>query len=220
MKHITHRRRHVLMLGLMSMVLALMPVCALADSTPAEYSYDYDDMSVGFTGGELLTTSDDSPAIVLRYEFTNNRTKAESFVYAFAVTVYQDGVECDPAYSWDFAEAPDDAYTSLLSVKDGATIQVAKYFRLQNDTSPVDVELTRMFAFGSKPLQMTLTLPDVEVKASSIAADDTQEIIIEFSAQEAQAITTAALMEGKSPSRWLHDIALEAVQGENSTDAE
>ncbi len=161
MLHIARKCRRALIAALTIMALTITPLCALGDAEEAEYSYEYDDMSVRFLSGELMTTADDSPAIVLRYDFTNSRTKAESFVYAFAVTVYQGGIECDPAYSWDFAVAPDDAYTSLLSVKDGATMQVAKYFRLHNDTSPVDVELTRMFAFGSQPLTMTLTLPDV-----------------------------------------------------------
>ena len=96
-------------------------------------------------------------------------------------------------------------------------MQVAKYFRLHNDTSPVDVELTRMFAFGSQPLTMTLTLPDVTVLSTSIAQGDSQEIVIDFATEEAQAITAAALLEGKTPSQWLHDIAMESI-GANKTD--
>lgn len=217
MLHIARKCRRVLITALTIMALTITPLCALGDAEGAEYSYEYDDMSVRFLSGELMTTADGSPAIVLRYDFTNSRTKAESFVYAFAVTVYQGGIECDPAYSWDFAVAPDDAYTSLLSVKDGATMQVTKYFRLHNDTSPVDVELTRMFAFGSQPLTMTLTLPDVTVLSTSIAQGDSQEIVIDFATEEAQAIIAAALLEGKTPSQWLHDIAMESI-GANKTD--
>ena len=217
MLHIARKCRRALIAALTVMALTITPLCALGDAEEAEYSYEYDDMSVRFLSGDLMTTADGSPAIVLRYDFTNSRTKAESFVYAFAVTVYQGGIECDPAYSWDFAVAPDDAYTSLLSVKDGATMQVAKYFRLHNDTSPVDVELTRMFAFGSQPLTMTLTLPDVTVSSTSIAQGDSQEIVIDFATEEAQAITAAALLEGKTPSQWLHDIAMESI-GADKTD--
>ena len=97
MLHIARKCRRVLIAALTVMALTITPLCALGDAEEAEYSYEYDDMSVRFLSGELMTTADGSPAIVLRYDFTNSRTKAESFVYAFAVTVYQGGIECDPA---------------------------------------------------------------------------------------------------------------------------
>ena len=89
MLHIARKCRRALIAALTVMALTITPLCALGDAEGAEYSYEYDDMSVRFLSGELMTTADGSPAIVLRYDFTNSRTKAESFVYAFAVTVYQ-----------------------------------------------------------------------------------------------------------------------------------
>ena len=87
---------------------------------------------------------------------------------------------------------------ALISIKNGATLRVAKYFLLRNTESSVDVELGRMFSFGSQPMVMTLTLPYVAVASSSVATEDTQSINVEFSFDEADAIATAALMEGKT----------------------
>ncbi|MGI6183095.1 MAG: DUF5067 domain-containing protein [Candidatus Fimadaptatus sp.] len=207
--------------ALLALAMALIPVGALAESLQdgvasveeQVFTYEHDDMSVTFVNGGLLTTQDGEPALVIYYDFVNNSSKAESFIYSFAVTAYQDGIECDPAYSWDFAVAPDDAHTALLSVKDGASMRVAKYFRIHNTTSPVDVELSRMFSFGTQPMSMTLTLPDITVRSSAMVPDDSQEIVIEFTEDEAHSIASAALLEGKSPSQWLHDVAIAAAEG-------
>lgn len=208
--------------ALMALIMALMPMGALAEASQGEttggeeqiYTYEHDDMSVTFVSGGLLNTQDGEPALVIYYDFVNNSSKAESFIYSFAVTAYQDGIECDPAYSWDFAVAPDDAHTALLSVKDGASMRVAKYFRIHNTSSPVDVELSRMFSFGTQPMSMTLALPEVTVRASAMVPDDSQEIVIAFTEEEAHSIASAALLEGKSPSQWLHDVAMSAAEGD------
>ena len=55
------------------------------------------------------------------------------------------------------------------------------------------------------------------VLSTSIAQGDSQEIVIDFATEEAQAITAAALLEVKAPSQWLHDIAMESI-GANKTD--
>lgn len=206
--------RVLLMLALCALLAAITPTApGSAESSGASpYTYADDEMTASFVGGELMTTVDGEPALVLYYDFTNAKAKAESFIYSFAVTVYQDGIECDPAYSWDFAEAPADAYSSLIGVKDGATIRVAKYFRIRSISEPLDMELSRMFAFGATPMSLTLELPDVEVLSSSMADSDTQEIAIKFTSEEAQAIVSAALLEGKTPAEWLHDAALALIE--------
>ena len=206
--------RVLLMLALCALLAAITPTAlGSAESSGASpYTYADDEMTASFVGGELMTTVDGEPALVLYYDFTNAKAKAESFIYSFAVTVYQDGIECDPAYSWDFTEAPADAYYSLIGVKDGATIRVAKYFRIRSISEPLDMELSRMFAFGATPMSLTLELPDVEVLSSSMADSDTQEIAIKFTSEEAQAIVSAALLEGKTPAEWLHDAALALIE--------
>lgn len=215
------------LLCLLALMLCVLPAIVLADdaeqSTGTKQCYTYDDMTVEFVSGELLNTQDGTPVLAVYYDFTNNRTTAESFIYTFVVSAYQDGIECDPAYSWDFDVTPDDAFNALISIKNGATLRVAKYFLLRNTESSVDVELGRMFSFGSQPMVMTLTLPDVAVASSSVATEDTQSINVEFSFDEADAIATAALMEGKTSAEWLHDVAmahLEESEDTNASDAD
>lgn len=213
-----------LLLCLLTLICMALPAMALADdtapSTADEQRYTYDNMTVEFVSGELLSTQDGSPVLAIYYDFTNDRTTAESFIYTFVVSAYQDGIECDAAYSWDFEVTPDDAFNALISIKNGATLRVAKYFLLRNTESPVDVELGRMFSFGSQPMVMTLTLPDVTVASSSVAAEDTQSINVEFTFDEADAIATAALMEGKTSAEWLHDVAMAQLEGDDASDTE
>lgn len=203
------------LLWLLMLCLAL-PAAALADEdvdAASAQRYTYDEMTVEFVGGELLSTQDGAPVLAIYYDFTNNKSTSESFIYTFVVSAYQDGIECDPAYSWDFEVVPDDAFNSLISIKDGATLRVAKYFLLRNTESTVDVEVGRMFSFGSQPMIMELTLPDVTVASSTVVSDDRQSISVEFTFDEADAIATAALMEGKTSAEWLHDVAMAQLDG-------
>lgn len=211
-------------LCLLALMLAALPAFSLADAqaqtADTTQRYTYDNMSVEFISGELLSTQDGAPVLAVYYDFTNDRTTAESFIYTFVVSAYQDGIECDPAYSWDFDVTPDEAFNALISIKNGATLRVAKYFLLRNTESPVDVELGRMFSFGTQPMVMTLTLPDVAVVSSSVATEDTQSISVDFTFDEADAIATAALMEGKTSAEWLHDVAMAQLEGADAAEAE
>ena len=48
MLHIARKCRRALIAALTVMALTITPLCALGDAEEAEYSYEYDDMSVRF----------------------------------------------------------------------------------------------------------------------------------------------------------------------------
>ena len=81
--------RVLLMLALCALLAAMTPtaLCGAEPSAASPYTYAADEMTTSFVGGELMTTVDGEPALVLYYDFTNAKSSPESFIYSFAVTV-------------------------------------------------------------------------------------------------------------------------------------
>lgn len=91
-----------------------------------------------------------NPAIVITYEFTNNGDDAENFMFSTKATVYQSDIECSAGY----AAFGDDTYSSdnqLKDIKPGATLAVDAFYKLNDDTTNVEVEVGKIIDFSDPP---------------------------------------------------------------------
>ena len=95
------------------------------------------------------------PAVIVRYEFTNNSEKDNSFMVAVSSQAFQDGVELSTAILADETEETDN---SMKEVKTGATIVCQEAYELSNDTSDILVECSELFALNDRKIAKSFSL--------------------------------------------------------------
>ena len=119
---------------------------------------------VGFT-----TTEDDGKPIfvaLLEYENLKNESKSPDFEYS--VTAYQDGVELEHTYIYNFSL---DGYKDDgTRVRPGSVLSYYELFELESN-DPVDIEVAPIFNFDSVHAEYTFDLLDEIVPASTTAEE-------------------------------------------------
>ncbi len=91
-----------------------------------------------------ITGTDGKPYAALEIIFTNNNAEGASFATQTMRTVYQNNVECTAS-----SMNPPDTYdwgTDMTNVKGGASTTVYIPIPLQNDSDPIEVEVSIMGA--------------------------------------------------------------------------
>lgn len=90
------------------------------------------------------------PVVIVTYSFTNQEDdSAASFAAAIEENVYQNGVGLNECYFLD------DSYNyngenATKEIKKGATIDVDVAYVLNDETTPIDVEVKELFSFSDK----------------------------------------------------------------------
>ena len=87
-------------------------------------------------------------AVVVTYEYTNQGDDAKAFIFAVGSKVFQGGVECPLGIMIDGY----DSQNSTTEIKKDAVLTVTLGYLLQDDSSPVDVELTKFITLDKKPI--------------------------------------------------------------------
>ena len=87
-------------------------------------------------------------AVVVTYEYTNQGDDAKAFIFAVGSKVFQGGVECPLGIMIDGY----DSQSSTTEIKKDAVLTVTLGYLLQDDSSPVDVELTKFITLDKKPI--------------------------------------------------------------------
>jgi len=107
---------------------------------------------------EISKDYDDSPAVVVKYLFTNNSDETDSFITAVSDTVFQGGIELEIGMIVDGA----DSSAALLDIKPGATIEVTMGYVLRDTTSPIEIEVGKLFDYSDNPVKIiaTVALPE------------------------------------------------------------
>lgn len=98
---------------------------------------------------KLSKDYEDSPAVIITYEWTNNDEETVGFMFAVDAQVFQGGVECETAIMMG-----DDDYDSELSmteIKPGTTLTVQSAYVLRDTETPIEVEVTELFSFEKNP---------------------------------------------------------------------
>ena len=123
---------------------------AITVSSQAAEKKDVDIKIVGTSIGKDYSGSE---LLIVQYEFTNNTKSASSFTFLTNDTAYQNGVECsDLVISSEI-----DSQQQLSNVKPGASLTLKVGYKLQDTTTPVEIEITDLF--GTKTyLKQTVNL--------------------------------------------------------------
>ncbi|MHB1152062.1 MAG: DUF5067 domain-containing protein [Eubacteriales bacterium] len=115
-----------------------------------------DDAYIKIVSARKTIDYEDSPAIVVTYEYTNNGKDAKSFMFSVKDTVFQSGIECSTTY----AAYDDDTFSSdnqSKDIKPGATLTVDCLYKLNDETSNVDVEIAKILEFFDPPTLVVKT---------------------------------------------------------------
>lgn len=118
---------------------------------------DYD---VSINSWTIVNDYEGNPAISIVYDFTNYYEKAESYMLAINEDVYQNGIQLDGVMfleGWqDGADASVDTDTKI---QPGSTITVTKTYLLRDTTTPITVEMKKLFDFvDDYKVEFTITL--------------------------------------------------------------
>lgn len=108
----------------------------------------------------IVTTGSGEPVVIVKYLFTNNGSEPAAFIYSLSSTVYQNGVELSNAYLVSTSENNYSSANQMTKVATGVTLEVEKAYKLNDTTTPIDVEVSKLYSStGSKKITATLDLP-------------------------------------------------------------
>ena len=128
-----------------------------------EQSAPEDDMTLGdyiveIKSCRLAKDYEKKPVVIVTYSFTNQSYDSPtSFMMAIEDNVYQDGVGLNECYFVDGAyEYNSDNDTK--EIKKGSTIEVEVAYVLNDETTPIDVEVKEFFSFSNKVITKQIAL--------------------------------------------------------------
>lgn len=124
-----------------------------SESSSSESEETTADSDFTVTVDDCTVTEDyeGNPAIVVTYTWTNNSDDTAAFYTTFTVDAYQNGVELDSAYFL----ANDDEFdlnASSNKIKSGATQTVQVAYKLSDETTDVEIEVTEWLSFDDTVL--------------------------------------------------------------------
>lgn len=111
-------------------------------------------VAVTIDGVQMGSDYQGSPIAIVSYTFTNvSDEDAQSFMVSCRDEVYQNGVQCESAFTQDV-----DSSACMTKVKAGNSVQVQKAYGVQ-DSSDLEVNVYPLISFDKKPLaSQTFTL--------------------------------------------------------------
>lgn len=152
----------VIIVAVIGLIAIIAGVAGTKSDTPADSSADSsasqqkteakkdDKNNVGnckveLKDSKIATDYEGKKVLVVTYGFTNNDTKAQSFNVAIDDKAYQDGIELGMVLS-DYGI---DGYSydeKIKDVKPGVSLDVQCAYELNDETTDVELELSRWFA--------------------------------------------------------------------------
>lgn len=117
-------------------------------------NFDGDGYNVTYVKHELSEDYEGNPCLLFYYTFTNNSEENASAAVNSHIKVFQNGVQCDPAF---LSDSPDSSGNYMKDVQPGYSVEVCQSFKLSN-TSDVTVEVSDLISFDDKKDTQILTL--------------------------------------------------------------
>lgn len=107
-------------------------------------------------GAEKGKDSDGNPILIVTYAWTNNSKENASAWLTLNETAFQDGVELDTPSS--VAVDTYDVDSKRREIQPGATMDVQVSFLLRDNSSPVDIEITRVLDLDEAKVSATFDI--------------------------------------------------------------
>lgn len=115
------------------------------------------DYNVVISSCRLAEDYEGAPVVIVKYLFTNNSDEAEAFMWAISENVYQAGVGLNEAYFLDDS-ANYSADNQSKEIMQGVTLAVEVAYKLNDTTTPIDVECKELISFSNKKITKRFTL--------------------------------------------------------------
>lgn len=104
-----------------------------------QISFDNAEGTVVYDKHEVITDYEGNPAIRIYFNYTNKTDDPSNLYMTFYPKVFQNGVECDTALASDENESEMNTSKDVLT---GTTINIAISYSLQDNTSPVTLQMS------------------------------------------------------------------------------
>ena len=112
---------------------------------------------VEIKSSRLVKDYEGDSVIIVKYTFTNNADEPASFMFAFEDNAYQDGVGLNKAFMLDDG-AKYNSDNQTKDIKKGSSIDVEVAYELNDNKTPVDIEVERLFSFDDSKITKTFKL--------------------------------------------------------------
>lgn len=104
--------------------------------------------NINYVGGEIMTDDYYGKIVLFYFDFENVSEDNKTFAYTYTVKAFQNGVEMDRAYMVD--NEYDD--NSIKEIRPNTKIKVAESFVLNDDKSPIVLEVSPWISFNNEKL--------------------------------------------------------------------
>lgn len=128
------------------------------DPKPAAVSDsgDLGDYYVNIKEAYTVQDYEGNPAIVVTFSWTNNSDKTTSSAVALYMKAFQGGVQLDNALIFDTDLFDSSGY--LKDIRPGASLDVQQAFKLRNNSSDVEIEVSELISFSDDIVGTTFKL--------------------------------------------------------------
>lgn len=110
----------------------------------------------------VKSTFDGDIILVVTYSFTNNSDKSASFDLSISDKAFQNGVETGAVYSRYGIEDAYDFEASSREIQPGITLDVQEAYELNDTTSDVLIEISKLFSFKDDKITYTVELDKLD----------------------------------------------------------
>ncbi|MGI5958977.1 MAG: DUF5067 domain-containing protein [Massiliimalia sp.] len=104
------------------------------------------DYTVSIKDAVQTTDYEGNPALIINFDFTNNSTEAQAFIFVTNTTAFQDGVELEMAF---MSSDNYDGDAQMKKIQPGITLPVQVAYSLTSQ-NPVTVEVTELISFDDE----------------------------------------------------------------------
>lgn len=98
-----------------------------------------------------------SKILVVTYSFTNNSDESKAFLYTFDDALFQNGVELSDVYS-SYGIDDYDFSNQSRKIKPGVTLDVQVAYKLNDETTDIDAEISELFSLNDEILTYTIKI--------------------------------------------------------------
>lgn len=112
------------------------------------------DFKVEIKSCKLSKDYEGKPIAIVTYAYTNNGKEPTAFFPAFEEHAYQNGVEAEHCY-YTGNDEYDNQNNQSKEIKSGVTIDVMVAYSLNDTTTPVEIEVGRLFSFDNTKITKT-----------------------------------------------------------------
>lgn len=147
--------KSLLCMLLVGVLLLSVAGCSIGDDGNENALGDYE---VEIKGCRLAQDDKGTDLVIVNYGFTNHSEESAAFIYTFTYEVFQNGIGLTEVWEEEIASANYSDANQMKEIKQGATLDVEVAYELNDTTTDIVVEVSRLISFSDKKVTKTLSL--------------------------------------------------------------